>query len=106
MSCKEITQLSELNELCQMHQKVLVDFHASWCGPCKAITPYMVQQCLQQQVHLVKVDVDQGPEIAQKYDVQAMPTLKILDVNGDVKLTKVGGGRGNVDACIMYYKDM
>ena len=35
-----------------------------------------------------------------------MPTLKILDVNGDVKLTKVGGGRGNVDACIMYYKDM
>ena len=89
-----------------MHGKVMVDFHATWCGPCKAIAPYVVQQCEQNGVHLVKVDVDQASELAQKYQVKAMPTFKVLDASANAVLEKVGGGQANVNACIEHYKSM
>ena len=89
-----------------MYGKVLVDFHATWCGPCKAIAPYVVQQCQAHGVHLVKVDVDQASEISQKYGISAMPTFKVLKADGTVALEKVGGGQGNVNACIQKIKDM
>ena len=106
MSVQDVTQLSELQELCKKHKKVLVDFHATWCGPCKAIAPYVVQQCQQQGVHLVKVDVDQASEISQKYGISAMPTFKVLDASASAVFEKVGGGQGNVNACLQHYKNM
>ena len=106
MSVQDVTQLSELQELCKKHKKVLVDFHATWCGPCKAIAPYVVQQCQAQGVHLVKVDVDQGPEISQKYEVSAMPTFKVLNTDGSPVFEKVGGGQANVNACLQHIANM
>lgn len=61
---------------------VLVDFYADWCGPCKMIAPVLEQ--LQEEmsdVQIVKLNVDEAPDIAQEYGVMSIPTL-ILFNNG------------------------
>ena len=90
----------QFNAMLQKANKSLVDFHATWCGPCRAIAPYVVQQCEAQGVNLIKVDVDKNPTIAQKYGIQAMPTFKVIDKAGNQVAEKVGGGQANVNACI------
>jgi thioredoxin 1 len=90
----------QFNNMIQKADKTLVDFHATWCGPCRAIAPYVVEQCEKQGVNLVKVDVDKNPTIAQKYSIQAMPTFKVVNKSGEQVFEKVGGGQGNVNTCI------
>ncbi len=70
---------------------VLVEFFAEWCGPCKAMAPALDQiaQDMKDNVKVVKVDVDQSPEITQKYNIRAMPTL-ILFRGGEVAAQHVG----------------
>jgi thioredoxin 1 len=91
---------AQFNALLQKADRSLVDFHATWCGPCKAIAPYVVSQCQAKGVNLIKVDVDKNGEIAAKYSIQAMPTFKVIDRNGNAVFEKVGGGQANVNACI------
>ena len=90
----------QFNNMLQKADKSLVDFHATWCGPCRAIAPYVVEQCQAQGINLIKVDVDKNPSVSQKYSISAMPTFKVIDRSGNQVLEKVGGGKGNVDACI------
>lgn len=90
----------QFNAMLQRAERSLVDFHATWCGPCRAIAPYVVQECNKQGINLIKVDVDKNAGIAGKYSIQAMPTFKVVDRAGNVVLEKVGGGKANVDACI------
>jgi thioredoxin 1 len=67
-------------EVLQSSEPVLVDFFAEWCGPCKAMAPALEQVAaeLKGKVKVAKLDVDQNPEITQKYAIQAMPTLLIF----------------------------
>jgi thioredoxin 1 len=67
-------------EVLQSPQPVVVDFYAEWCGPCKAMAPALEQVAaeLQGRVKVVKVDVDQNPEVTQSYRIQAMPTLMVF----------------------------
>ena len=64
---------------------MFVDFLAEWCGPCKAMAPALEQVAAEMQgkVKVVKLDVDQNPDVTQKYRIQAMPTLMIFK-NGEV----------------------
>ena len=64
-------------------EAVLVDFFATWCGPCKMLSPVLesAAKTLEGKVKIVKVDVDQSPELAQKFGVMAVPTM-ILFKNG------------------------
>jgi len=70
---------------------VVVDFFAEWCGPCKAMAPALdqVAEAMKDSVTVVKVDVDQSPGIAQKYNVRAMPTLMVFR-GGEVAAQHVG----------------
>jgi len=66
---------------------VVVDFFATWCGPCKMIAPYLeeMQAKLGDSVHFYKVDVDEQPSLASQYGVTAMPTMKIFQQGQVVK---------------------
>lgn len=59
---------------------VLVDLWASWCGPCRRVSPALEQLAGERagRLKLVKVDVDEAPAISQRFTVQAVPTLLIL----------------------------
>jgi len=73
-----------LNQISKSGKVALVDFHATWCGPCKAIAPYVVEQSEKNGITLIKVDVDQAPDVASAYGIQAMPTFKVIDAQGNV----------------------
>ncbi|MEU0038204.1 MULTISPECIES: thioredoxin [unclassified Streptomyces] len=60
---------------------VLVDLWATWCGPCRMVSPALEQVAhqLAGRVKLVKVDIDRSPRLSQRFQVQAVPTLLLLD---------------------------
>ena len=58
---------------------VLIDFFATWCGPCKMLSPVIEQvEREKPELKVVKVDVDEAPQIAVQYGIQAIPTLFLL----------------------------
>jgi thioredoxin 1 len=58
---------------------VLVDFYADWCGPCKALAPTLDQLAAENpQVRVVKVDIDESPELAARYGVRSVPRLMVF----------------------------
>jgi thioredoxin 1 len=78
-------------EVLQAKEPVVVDFFAEWCGPCKAMAPALdlVAKEMAGKVKVVKIDVDRSPQIAQRYRIQAMPTLMVFK-DGKVASTQVG----------------
>ena len=70
---------------------VIVDFHALWCGPCKTQSPILKQVAeeLGERVKVIKIDVDQNPTIASRYQIQSVPTLMIFK-NGEIKHKQAG----------------
>jgi thioredoxin 1 len=70
------------DELIKTHQlPILVDFWAEWCGPCKTIAPTIKQlaQEFKGRLTVIKVNVDQKPQIAAEYGIQGIPTLMLFD---------------------------
>ena len=70
---------------------VVVDFWAEWCGPCKALAPILdeIATELGEKAQVVKVNVDENTDLAQKYGIRGIPTL-IFFKDGKVKSTLVG----------------
>ncbi len=75
---EHINDQQQFNEFIK-EGKVLVDFFATWCGPCKMLSPVIEQIAnANPDLKVVKVDVDEAPAIASKYGIQAIPTLFLL----------------------------
>lgn len=72
------------------NELVLVDFYATWCGPCRMISP-LIDEIAEENTNLtvVKVDVDKYPNIATKYGIMSIPTLKVFK-NGKEEKTSIG----------------
>ncbi|TLD04180.1 hypothetical protein PgNI_11431 [Pyricularia grisea] len=76
MTVHEVTKAQEFKDALKSHKVVLVDFFATWCGPCRAIAPKVKDWSTQfPNIHYIKVDVDEVPEVAQEYGIRAMPTF-------------------------------
>ena len=70
---------------------VVVDFWAEWCGPCRMIAPALeeIAGALGDKVKIVKLNVDENPEVAAKYGIMSIPTLMMFK-NGDIASRQVG----------------
>lgn len=80
---------------------VLVDFFATWCGPCRMIAPSIEQLAAEFEGRAVvgKVDVDQEPALAQRFGVMSIPTLVVL--KGGKVVEQAVGARGKQDVAAM-----
>lgn len=75
--------MSTFNTIIQSEKPVLVDFFATWCGPCQTLAPILkeVKDTLGDQISIIKIDVDKNQQLASQYQVRGVPTM-ILFQNG------------------------
>jgi thioredoxin 1 len=85
------------NDIIHSDKPVLVDFFATWCGPCKMMNPILhdVKTKMGDSVNIIKVDVDKNQEVAQSLGIQGVPTLIIFQ-NGQMKWRQSGVVAANV----------
>jgi len=65
--------------------KVLVDFYATWCGPCKMLSPVLEQVAEEVDIDIVKVDVDANSDLAKEYGVMSIPCLILFEDGKEIK---------------------
>lgn len=90
MSYLHITKENFEELVLKAEKKVLLDFWATWCGPCKMIAP-IVEEIAEENEHIVlaKVNVDEEPELAIRYGISSIPTLLVFE-NGEKKAQMIG----------------
>ena len=71
--------LEEFQKLLQTDKYVLVDFYATWCGPCKQMEPDLeeIAETMKDKVILVRIDVDKNPTISKHFEIESLPTIQI-----------------------------
>ena len=91
MAVIEHTKQNFQSEVAESKEKVLIDFWASWCGPCRMVSP-IVDEIAEESpagVKVCKVNVDEQPELAQQFQVMSIPTLLVMK-DGKPEASSVG----------------
>jgi len=81
----EIVHLETQNFKELIKEKVLVDFYANWCGPCKMLAPELER--VESNIKVIKVDVDEFEDLAREYGVMSIPTLVLFEDGKELKRT-------------------
>ena len=81
----EIIHLEKNNfeDLIKKENKVLIDFYATWCGPCKMLSPILER--VESNIKVIKVDTDEFEDLARTYGIMSIPTLVLLQDGKEVK---------------------
>ena len=80
MAVIELTKQNFQSEVAESKEKVLIDFWASWCGPCRMVSPIVDEIAEESPAggKVCKVNVDEQPELAQQFQVMSIPTLLVM----------------------------
>ncbi|HSP52007.1 MAG TPA: thioredoxin [Cryobacterium sp.] len=91
MSARAVTDVTFDQEVINNEKTVLVDFWAEWCGPCRAVSPILDQIASENadKIDIVKLNVDDFPALAAKYQITSIPAMKVFQ-KGEVVKTVIG----------------
>ena len=85
------------SEVINSNKKVLIDFYATWCGPCKILSPILEEVATENKnIKLVKIDVDKNEDLAYKYGITAMPTIIVIENGKELKRSIGAIGKNKV----------
>lgn len=73
------------------NRPVVIDFHATWCGPCKVQSPILkeISHEMGERIRVIKIDVDENQDLARRYQIQGVPTIAIFK-NGELRYRQAG----------------
>jgi len=90
-SAKEVTDATFADEVLNSSDTIMVDFWAEWCGPCRAVSPILDAIAAENsdKIKIVKLNVDDNPQMAMKYQITSIPAMKVFR-GGEVVKTVIG----------------
>src|SRR3712207_4753129 len=92
-----VTDASFTSDVLQSDKPVLVDFWAEWCGPCKMIAPILEEIAAEHDgIRVAKLNVDDSPDVARRYDVMSIPTLIVFKDGEPAKRLVGAKGKGQL----------
>ncbi len=92
MSAINVTVHNFQDEIVRSNEKVLLDFWAPWCGPCRTVVPIVEEIAREREdIKVAKINVDENPELASRFGIMSIPTLMVME-DGQV-MKKATGAR-------------
>lgn len=81
----------KFDELLKSDKKIVCDFYATWCGPCKMLAPVMdkISELYEDKATFVKVDIDENSSLAVRYGIMSIPLVAVFE-NGEMKDKSLG----------------